>query len=42
MKDIIKEVASYKFMGFYESPFLYGDEFIDIESEDKDILINQL
>lgn len=38
MKDIIKEIVSYKFHGFYESPFLNSNEFIDMESEDKDEL----
>ena len=48
---IIKEIGSYKFNGFYESPFLYSEEFLDFEIEletelkekmgtDKDITIN--
>ena len=40
-EPIIKELYINVFYGFYESIFCNSDQFIDAESEDKDILLNK-
>lgn len=40
-EDIIREIGSHRFPGFYESIFCNSDEFIDYEIEDKAELANE-
>lgn len=38
-QDIVREIGSHRFPGFYESIFSHSDEFIDFEAEDKDEIL---